>query len=426
VSTTSIPSPPPPLAIVRENNRRLVWVLAFAVLVCLRMPGIVIHGRFWAEEGTIMFQAAWTLPWYQALLHPHGGYLNLPANLGGLLARHLVPLDHAPQVTVFVALLFQVCPAILLATARDEWLHDRLRLLAALLIVATPPVSEEVWLTSLQAQVHLALSAAIVLSLETRGGGSGLFRTGLLMTASLSGPGAWALIPLFVLRAVLERSWTRAGQAAALAIGAALQLAFWFQMEPARVFAGPRMLLLIMFVRHLLIPLFGNVEASAVATPLHDSVVAGHAPLWPMALTIIVLVGLAAAIWYQRNRPAAWLFLAGGTLAVAACSGALAGRENLLYVHFGLRYSFAPSVLFGLALLALASIGRHGFVRTGAAGVVGWLIVIGAHEYFVPSTRAFAAGPDWQSEVAKWRADPGHALTIWPSDWSVRLPPGAH
>ena len=88
------------------------------------------------------------------------------------------------------------------------------------------------------------------------------------------------------------------------------------------------------------------------------------------------------------------------------------------------RYSFTPTVLFSLALLALASLAR-GRAHIIASALVVWLIVIGAHEYFVPQTPPFAAGPDWRSEVATWRADPSRPLRIWPETWSIHLPPEA-
>ena len=408
-----------------ERAERLLWVLAFAALVCARMPNIVIYGRFWAEEGTPCFTFGWTKPWYEALVSAYGGYVSVVPNLAGILARHLAPLEDAPYVTIAIALLIQSCPAILLATARDDFLAGRWRLIAALLLVATPPDSEEVWLTTTHAQVHLALCAVLILALQPRGGALGVFRLALLLLAAFSGPGAWFLAPLFAARAAIDRSWGRAMQGAVLALGAIVQVLFFVHARPDRMFAGPRMQLLIFFVRHLLIPFLGNTQASAIATPLYVQVMTGQAPIWPMALTMLALGGLAAAITVQRSRTALWLFLAGMTLAIAGYSGAIRGRENLLFVYFGQRYAFVPTVAFGLSLLAL------GFTAPARAQVLAralvvWLIVIGAHEYFVPSAQYWAAGPDWRAEVAAWRADPTRRLAVWPEPWSLRLPAGAH
>lgn len=138
--------------LIERTSARVLWVLGFALLICIRLPGILIHGRFWAEEGSPIFQYAWTMPWYNVLTLSYGGYLSIVPNLAGLLARHLVPLAYAPYVTITIALLIQLCPAILLATARDEWLSGRIRLITALLLLATPPATEEVWLATIPRQ----------------------------------------------------------------------------------------------------------------------------------------------------------------------------------------------------------------------------------------------------------------------------------
>ena len=409
----------------RRAGASALWVLAFALLICIRMPGILIHSRFWAEEGAPIFQDAWTMPWFDVLTLSYGGYLSVVPNLAGLLARHLAPLDYAPYVTTTVALLIQICPAILLVTARDEWLSGRIRLSAALLLLATPPATEEVWLATIHAQVHLGLCAALILVLDVRRGALGICRFLLLLFAALSGPGAWTLIPLFALRALLDRSWSRAAQALVLAIGMAVQLLFFFDfhLRAERVFAGPRMQLLIFFVRHLLLPLLGVPGAAPIAADVHDHVVAADAPIWPMVVAALVFGAFWFVVLRWRVRPSIWLLLGGGTLAIAAYSGALAGGANLLIPQAGGRYSFAPTVLFELALLPLACLGGH--IRWIASALIVWLIAVGVVSYAKPSGHGFAVGPDWRSEVAAWRADHNHSLAIWPVPWTVRLPAGA-
>jgi hypothetical protein len=404
---------------------QVITVIGFALLVCLRMPGVLDHGRFWAEDGNPFFQNAWSMPWYHALLFTWGGYLNFPANLGGVLARHLVPLTIAPYVTMGVGLLFQLCPAILLVTARDAWLGTRLPLAAAVLIVATLPASEEVWLTSVSSQCHLALCAALILSLDVRDGSIGAFRLALLLIAALSGPAAWSLIPLFAVRALLDRSWHRLVQGLVLAAGVACQVAFFFQMVPGRNYAlGPRLMLLIFYVRHLLIPLLGAHYGDVMAARLHDQVMAGVAPLVPMMLAALALVVLIGATLRHRVQAALWLCLGGVTLAVVAYYGAIGGQENLLIVYFGGRYSFAPTVLFALALLALGR-GAGGATRAIASALAGWIVVIGAYGYLQPPPPWFTSGPRWRSEVMRWRADPSRPLAIWPIPWTIHLAPSA-
>jgi len=427
VATTFADVPARRRPFLDSHAGRLTSILLFAALVSVRMPGILIHGRFWAEEGHPIFYSAWTMPWYDVLRLSYGGYLSLIPNVAGLLARHLVPLDYAPYVDTTIALVIQICPAMLLVTARDNWLKGRARLIAALLLVATPPATEEVWLATIHAQVHLVVCAGLILALETRDDAIGVFRLVLLLLAALCGPGPWTLIPLFALRAWFDRSRGRAVQTAVLAIGTAIELLFFFNfhLRPERVFAGPRMQLLIFFVRHLLIPLLGLHFSGPIAAGIHDRVVAAHAPIWPMVATIVAFGGFAAVVIRWRAYAAMWLLMAGGTLAVVGYSGALAGGANLLVPQLGERYSFAPTVMFGWSLLALSSLaGRR--VRLVASALVVWLILVGVTGYFKPSWRGFAVGPDWRSEVAAWRADHSHAIAIWPRPWTLQLPADAN
>lgn len=430
MSTASIASRSDRAVVVEDRTERLLWVFAIAVLICLRLPGILIHGRFYGEEGNPIYQSAWTLPWYRTLFGAiggyYGGYLSLPPNAAGLLARYLAPIEYAPYVTITVALLIQITPAILLATARDEWLAGRTRLLAALLLVTTPPVSDEIWLATTHAQAHLALAATLVLVLEMRGGAIGVFRLFVLVLAAFSGPAAWALIPFFVLRSYIDGSKGRATQAGVLAACTITQLLCFFHMRPDRVFAGPRMQLLIFFVRHLAIPFLGHDQAYAIAQPIYRAVDAGHAPVWPMVISAAAFAGLAVIVVRQKVIPARWMFVSAITLAVLSYSGAIHGGKNMILVDVGHRYSFAPNVLFALSLLALAVLGSNR-TRQVASAIVVWLIVIGVHEYFVPTSIYYASGPDWRSQVAAWRKDPTRALETWPGNgtWLVHLPPSA-
>jgi len=95
------------------------------------------------------------------------------------------------------------------------------------------------------------------------------------------------------------------------------------------------------------------------------------------------------------------------------------GPLDLLAVDFGNRYAFAPTVLTGLALLGVATTGPRP-LRIGATAVLAWLLLVGVAGYAAGVRRA-DGGPSWRAEVARWRADPGHALALWPQGWTVAL-----
>jgi hypothetical protein len=399
-------------------------VALFVVLICARMPDVILHGRFWAEEGRDFFRYAWENPWYRALARPYGGYLNLVANGGTLLAHVLVPLKYAPYVTIAIALFFQACPAIMIITGKAAWLRPRWAVLAALFVLATPPVSEEVWLQTLHSQFHLALCAGIILTMQTEAPRwLRWFRIALLALAPLCGPAAIVFVPFFALRATLERTVERWMQTAALAISSALQLGLFYSAQGGRSYhIAPDVLASVLFIRHLLIPLFGRHGAGFLSAQVLAAYNAGKVPWLIVASSVAVFAAwIVAALWRWREAPA-WLLIPGLTLAAVSYYGALDGGANLLHIDFGCRYSFVPQALFGLSLLAFATT-RHGVVRWIATAGIVWIISTGLLEYFKPSP-SYAHGPDWANEIAVWQANPAYHPAVWPpfvADWQIDL-----
>ncbi len=254
--------------------------LAFLVLVLARLPVLVEQGRFWAEEGTLYFRNAWTLPWWQAALRPENGYLNLFANLAGILARWCVPLQDAPRLTTGLALLAQDLPILLLITARDRWLRPAPIVLAAVLLVAMPPLCNEVWLNTANSQFHVALAVALCLALEAPAGWSGRARGVLLVLAPLCGPISVVLVPVAVLRAVWERRRARVLQAACLLAGAAPQLTCMVlaPLHERGKFVGPTIMACIFAAKHLAVPFLGEDMAASLAPSWAATVPLGRPP----------------------------------------------------------------------------------------------------------------------------------------------------
>ena len=407
-------------------EERVLFVFGYALLICLRMPEIVLRGRFWAEEGNVIFYKAWTLPWYDALLSPTGGYLPLIANSAGLLARYIPPLELAPYVTISIGLVFQLCPALVLLTSQDAWLQRRGALALALLVILTPPISEEVWLNTLHSQFHLTLCSALILAFKPTQGKVEWFRRSLLVLGALSGPGTAFLLPLFVLRAIIDRSNARARQAFVLGLGVIVQLGLFYNTVPQRSYGiGVALLLSVIFVRHLLVPLLGRHQALDIASGIQASVGAGHTLVWPLFIALAVFGLMVIALILRRRADLIWLFIAGCTTLVLSYYGALGERTNFLSVDFGHRYYYVPQAIFGLVVLGLAATADDVIAKISSA-IIMWIVVIGVHEYFWPSMPYFAHGPDWRAEVAHWRKDPNYEIQLWPGPggpWQLRLSP---
>ena len=389
-------------------------LLAYGVAVLTRWPDILIKRRFWAEEGEVYFHNAWSERWYDALFAVHSGYLNLSASIATLLAARLVPLEFAPLVSTGFALFVQLCPAILLVTGGIDWLRNRVTLALALLLLLACNNTGEVWLNSINSQHHLGLCAALILALPTLGGWLGVFRAALLVLAALSGPGSIFLTPLFFLRAWLDRSRARLMQAGLLAAFGVLQiLMVALHPDPGREFGiGPRLLILVVYIKHLIEPLFGHGEAARIASRLIETVTSGGPVLPEITITLIAILAIVVTAWKTADPVIRWLLAGGTTIMAFSYFGSLAPHMGLLVVGGGGRYEYPPGVLFGLTLLGISQRSK-GWVKAISTALVIWVIAIGMHDYF-RANPFFGTGSTWTEEIRRWRADPSYRVQFWP------------
>ena len=397
-------------------------LLLYAALVLLRMPDIVLHGRFWAEEGTIFFANAWTLDPMRALLMPVGGYLNLVANGATLAARWTVPVADAPFVTIAVALVFQLVPPLILLSARDAWLQPWPVRLAGVALLLLVPGSDEIWLQTLHCQFELAVACGLLLALEVPRGGHLAFALAILLLAPLCGPGAIALTPLFLLRALLDRTLGRTVQLGALAGGSVVQMIFFFTLGTDRGYTlDPGVILSVVTVKDLVVPFTGIYSSAGRVAALQAEVMAGHVPAGAIVAPLVVFGGLTAIIWHDGNRPAFWLLAAAAAAALSAYIGALDGTAALIHTRAGARYAFVPLSLTALSVLAISA-GNRPVWRWPAAAICAWLLIVGARSFTAPWPPV-SHGPSWHDQVALWQADPAYVMHIWPSPWTLTLAP---
>ena len=396
-------------------------LLGYALLIAVRIPNIWIEGRLWAEEGSVYFAHSWHENWYDALFALHSGYLNVAASLATLLAARLVPLEAVPYATSGFSLLLQLVPAILLTTSGVGWLRDRYALVLALLLLLLPFGAREIWLNSITSQFHLVLGAILILAFPLRGGWVGGFRLVVLVLATLSGPATAFLLPLFVLRAWTERSRGRAWQVLAVGSMAALQLFLIVLHSDAgrELGIGPRLLALVIYQKHVVLPLFGVEHTGRIIGDLAGRV-RGGATLWAqMAIGVGASALMTWVVVASRNATIQWLFAGGAIVMVMSYFGALGDHFGLLGIGYGDRYAYAPTASFSLVLLAVAHTAPSWRQRIAMVMVV-WMICIGMNEYTLVDPY-FAKGSSWSTEVARWRADHGYSLALWPNGWHLPL-----
>ncbi len=414
-----------PFAKEDQSSRpvRVLLLALFAVLVIVRMPEIVLKGRFWAEEGRIFFADAWTMPPLKALFISYGGYLNLIANAATLTARLLMPLSLAPYLTIAVGLAFQLLPPLLLLTARDAWLGGTWTRAAGVLLLLLVPGTEEIWLQSLHCQFQLTLCCGVILALESQNGLAALARLAILALTPLCGPGAILLVPLFLTRAALDWSGARLAQGLTLALGSAIQLLLFVEPFASRAYRlQGTMLLCVVSIRHVVEPFFGLKLAYRAGGEVQQQLASGSVPVWALLLPVVVFMP-SAVLLLRSPRAAAsrWLMAAAVLTALPAYYGAIGGTAILIGAQSGERYIFVPQALLGLAILAFAATSAGNVARVASVVVV-WLIVVGTGTY-TSTLKSVRNGPAWRDEVRAWQIDPSHTIRLWPDGWTVKLTP---
>jgi hypothetical protein len=404
-------------------------LLAFALIGALHLPGAWMQGRFIDEEATVFLAYAWHFPALEALFRPFAGYLNIAANASTVVLAELIKggsisLERAPYFSMLLGLAFQVAPILMILTGEARWLRSPQVRLASALLVAIAPGTEEVAFNVIHIQFHLALCVALLLTFDVpRSLLARVLAAVALLLAPLCGPAAILLLPLFALRSWLDASWGRGQQTLILAIGSGIQLLFFYGESPIRGLK-PDLLTAAAgtFLRVIILPLFGSGFSEKIGEQIAYSQFDGMGITLAVAVCgALVMCGLFVTACWRRSA-VTWLLAAGLTLAVASfCVGmASPSRIFVLLPSAGPRYNFLPVVLVGMAIFGSVGeakkISRTLFLAASAM----WLTT--SSIAYIRPLKAYAAGPAWPAEVAKWRQHSDYPLRIWASKRVVELP----
>lgn len=411
------------------RSEKLAMLAVFAVLVLLRLPMATWQGRLLGEEGPNFLGYAWHHDAWESLWRSFGGYLNLGANASTLLAARLVqngimPLELVPRLTMGIALAFQLLPAALILWGRGDWLTARWVYAVSLLMIVLAPLSEEVFLNVLHIQFHLTLCCALILVLEPPASRRGWAVQGaVLVLAPLCGPGSMVLGPLFLTRALLDRSPARLAQTALLGLGSLVQLLVFFVPSPVRgqILDLPS-LLAVIFVRLGVMPVTGVLNGLDFGRTVFSLRLEQGLGWWlVVGLSAAFCAGLAWGAWPYRHQAAGWLIAAGLALALIAFGGGMLtiDPEGWLSARVGERYNFLPLVALGIAAIAVAQ-DRSERWRTITKLLSAVVLMNGVISYLNPILE-LSKGPDWASEVRLWRQDHDYLLRGWTKDWLIDL-----
>jgi hypothetical protein len=389
---------------IMQNNWLPPGILLLLVIgiIFARCPELLTSPRFWAEEGEIYFSEAFNSGIWRSLFLQHLGYYNIIPNLAAGLAT-LVPLEQAPFVTTYIALLIQVLvSAVVIFGNSPYWDTWPKKFLIACGIQLINPF--EVWLTTISAHFWLCIATFFIL-LENPYGNERIrryFHRVILAIAGFSSVVSIFLTPFFIRKAWRDscrESWIQAGiltTAGAIQACALVIHLLAHESLPAGSRLGDNQFSLPLFIDyHIIWPFFDE-----------------HITNWiPIFVGNTVILGLGLFLLYLLFNS----LKSGKYLTIFLAFSLLVLLSTLLSISMASapRYAFAPSAMLLVILVCESSCENNTVTRWLALAFVAVISVscitgFRSRIFYSPDL------PRWQAEVALWRADPGKPLKIWP------------
>jgi len=413
----------------------LQWGIALAVVLVLaasRAPYLLLHGRFWAEEGSIYFAHSARSGGADALgfVYTNARYYNLFPNVATWLASG-VSLERAPLVTAWMSFgVVALIAWIALAWPSDLLPNVGAKLAAALLLVVGTLAEPEVWLNTLHVQVYLAIAALLLLFVRVHDLGRPRFVAGLgiLVVAGLTGLYAAAFAPLFIVRALLDRTRRRFAWALAVVVPALVQVVVVLTREDTKhvesvkaTNPGLEEAARTILVWHLSAFAFG----ADLVKDLNKNARAGSGFTW-VAIVLGAVVLVAFLVLLCRGLPNVQVPL--------LLAGALVIIEILIQLgsfgEAGGRYAVLPIAILTLLVVHGAATARPGVLQFGALALCGLVLLVGLWQFWTRQSARLRCidCPEWDQQVERWRHDHDLPLVIWPYEgevrggWQIRLP----
>ncbi|HZL99111.1 MAG TPA: hypothetical protein VFD43_02570, partial [Planctomycetota bacterium] len=304
----------------RARTASLLLLALTAAAILLREPRLLLEPRLWGEDGSNYYRYAFQNGWLAALTYfpVNGpGYYSFAQDAAAALAVALGPPERAAQIFLWISLLAQLTPALVVLFGRSYvWDTTWKRALVCALIVFSPAAGIELWLNLVIAMNHFGLAALCLLVEDLRAPVSrtrAWLQRLLLVAGGLTGPWVVALTPLFVLKARSERSREARVQlglllAACLVQGAIVaSLLLQGSLDRERATGAPLALRLnVAAAAHVLRPLCGGlldwfVDVASIRPALRPGAEAGVYLRGLLAL-LPLLAGVAALVLPPPSR----------------------------------------------------------------------------------------------------------------------------
>ncbi len=403
-------------------------LLGTLAIAATRAPYVLLHGRFWAEEGSLHFQhmANNASPLDLFYVQTRTGYYNAFAN-GATWLASLVPLLYAPLVTAWLS--FGVLATVVGVAL--FWPSELLpiagaKIAAAVLLAVGTLAEPEAWLNTINAQTYLGILTLLLLFTPVERIGRKRFGVSLalLALACLSGLYSIALAPLFVIRAVTERGRRRWVQAATISAVAVVQIIVLVLARSSGNLAdtklsipGPSELARTVGGWHLGAFVLGPTTIDTLMQGLEDR---SWLAAFALGVTALAVAGsLLFLLWTAPNARVPLLLV--GAFVLVELLVQLGSLEEATG-----RYAVLPIAILTLMAIHGAATSVHPWAPKVGVGLCAIVLVAGLSGFWTrqPTLLRCQGCPQWSDEVREWQAGNTTTLAIWPYDrgsWTIEL-----
>jgi hypothetical protein len=416
---------------VNASSRETAWgrylpVLIFfaaITIIVLRDASLLASPRFWAEDGYQYFKFAYSNDWLDTLLFRQE-YRLILSNIPALISTRLLPIELAPLPFSLIWLFIVSAALAIVAWGNSPVWDTPLKKIIVSAIIIFAPRSAEIWLNANGTQYYTALITALILAESMKNSGrlkKYSFRL-LLVLGSLNGVLSCLLAPLYWIKALKNRDDREILiQAAILSTGIILQIAA-ILMSP---YSAPRDILSSPYIFGLI----AGVKSFGITFSTELSYFIYHNRYEAVGYAIILAwVSFLAIVGSKlKNNPAIYLLGAYILIFVFSSIFGIGGNNNLYFTHpvSANRYFYVPSVLLLISLFASISPFNIASRVKSWTMVAAFLVLMGmvnGIEQYRQEKVSSPAWPDWQEEIAKWKKDESHWITIWPAKkWVFQL-----
>lgn len=396
------------------DNFGIIAALAYLALSAIKMRHYLIHGRFWAEEGTFFYADIAKRNTFDGIFYIFHGHLEIVTNII-VYTSSLVNLKYAPLVTTYLSLAAQFIPIYIMIRYRDSLALSRFNLILIIIIAAGLPQASEVWANSINLHFHFSLVVALIAAISISDGPPKWASRLLLVVSGLSGIPSNFLVPVFAVLAFRTKEKERWIHFFILSFTAFLQILLLvsngLQSGQRDYFSTPVAFWLAPVAQSVISPLFGFGIGDQLAGILREAL---HLELAPFLFSIVFsmpLVYFAIIGFAGKLNSTSVIILSAFILLFMSIFTALGDKIMLISSAGGGRYFYAPNILLSIALLA--SIRKYNIFI--AAAVLS-LVVSSSN-----NIKHYIEGPSWQSNFEVSTDQKDATYKIWPNGWSMKL-----